>query len=101
MKRAIESQRRKSTCCCGRSVRAFRRSTSFGSGGASDVVDRVHLKQGDQLELRRPDGTEITAKLHCFDFLVHSQGKIGLGLSKPLTKAAIPVGTEVWKLTQT
>jgi hypothetical protein len=66
----------------------------------SDVVDPAHLKQGDQLELRRPDGTVITAKLHCFDFLVPSQGKIGLGLSKPLTKTDIPVGTEVWQVTR-
>lgn len=64
-----------------------------------ELVDRVRLKQGDQLELHRPDGTVITAKLHCFDFLVPSQGKIGLGLSKPLTKADVPVGTQVWKVT--
>jgi hypothetical protein len=64
-----------------------------------EVADRAHLKQGDQLELRRPDGTVITAKLHSFDFLVPSHGKIGLGLSQPLTKADVPVGTEVWKVT--
>ena len=71
----------------------------LASAVPSDVVDRAHLKQGDQLELRRPDGTVITPKLHCFDFLVPSHERIGLGLSKPLTKAAIPVGTEVWKVT--
>ncbi len=63
-----------------------------------EVADRVHLKQGDELELRRPDGTVITTKLHSFDFLAPSHGKIGLALSRPLTKADIPNGTEVWKV---
>lgn len=63
------------------------------------LVDRVGLKQGDQLELRRPDGTVMTAKLHCFDFLVPSRGKIGLGLSRPVKKSDVPIGTEVWKCT--
>jgi hypothetical protein len=63
-----------------------------------EVADRAHLKQGDQLELRRPDRTVITTKLYCFDFGVPSHGKIGLGLNRPLTKADISVGTEVWKV---
>ena len=61
-----------------------------------EVTDRAHLKQGDQLELRRPDGTVITTNVF-FDFHVPSHGKIGLGL-KALTKADIPAGTEVWKV---
>nr|MBI3477235.1 hypothetical protein [Acidobacteriota bacterium] len=55
-----------------------------------------NLKQGDQLELLRPDGTSVKTRLHCFDFLVPSREKIGLCLNKPLTKADIPAGTEVW-----
>jgi hypothetical protein len=63
------------------------------------AADRAHLKPGDQLELRRPDGTVIAAKFHGFDFLVPNQGKVGLSLGKPLTKADVPIGTEVWKVT--
>jgi hypothetical protein len=62
------------------------------------VAEQAHLKQGDQLELRRPDGTSVRTKLHCFDFLVPSREKIGLCVNKPLTKADIPAGTEVWKV---
>ena len=42
------------------------------------VAEKAHLKQGDQLELRRPDGTSVRTRLHCFDFLVPSREKIGL-----------------------
>jgi len=63
-----------------------------------EVADRAHLRPGDQVELRRPDGTVITTSLYCFDRFVPSYGKIGLGLGKPLTQADIPVGTEVWKV---
>jgi hypothetical protein len=62
------------------------------------VADSAGLNQGDQLELRRPDGTTLTTHLHGFDFLAPSDGKIGLCVNKPLTKADVPVGTEVWKV---
>jgi hypothetical protein len=62
------------------------------------VVEGAGLKQGDQLELRRPDGTTLITTLHSFDFLVPSHGKVGLCLNKPLTKDEIPVGTEIWKV---
>jgi hypothetical protein len=63
------------------------------------VAEKAYLKQGDQLELRRPDGTSVRTNLHCFDFLVPSREKLGLCVNKPLTKADIPAGTEVWKVT--
>ena len=62
------------------------------------VTDRARLKPGDQLELRRPDGTIVRTRLQSFDFLVPSHEKIGICVNKPLTKADIPVGTEVWKV---
>jgi hypothetical protein len=62
------------------------------------VAEEAHLRQSDQLELRRPDGTSVRTRLHCFDFLVPSREKIGLCVNKPLTKADIPTGTEVWKV---
>jgi hypothetical protein len=63
-----------------------------------EVADRARLRQGDQLELRRPDGAIISTKLYSFDWGVPSHGKIGLGLNKPITKTDIPAGTEVWKV---
>jgi hypothetical protein len=62
------------------------------------VVESECLRQGDQLEIRPPDGTTIRTRLHCFDLLTPSRGKVGLCLNKPLTKADIPIGTEVWKV---
>ena len=62
------------------------------------VAEEAHLRQGDQLELRRPDGTSVRTRLHCFDFLVPSREKIGVCVNKPLIKADIPTGTEVWKV---
>jgi hypothetical protein len=62
------------------------------------VVDAAQLKQGDQLELKRPNGTSVGTKLHCFGRLVPSRGTVGLCVNKPLTKADIPPGTEIWRV---
>jgi hypothetical protein len=66
----------------------------------SEVIDREHLKVGDPLELRRPDGTVVKTTLHNLDWPVPSRGKLGLCLNKSLTKTDIPVGTEIWKVTK-
>jgi hypothetical protein len=63
-----------------------------------EVAEQAHLKQGDELELRRPDGTTVRTRLYACDFLTTNHGRIGLSVNKPLTKADVPVGTEVWKL---
>jgi hypothetical protein len=62
------------------------------------TADRVHLREGDRLELRRPDGSIVKTTLHGIDRLSPSNGMVGLGLGKPLTKMDIPVGTEIWKV---
>jgi hypothetical protein len=54
------------------------------------------VKAGDPLELRRPDGTTIHATLYGLDWPSPMCGKMGLSVNKPLTKADIPVGTEIW-----
>jgi hypothetical protein len=63
-----------------------------------EVAEQVQLKQGDELELRRPDGTTVRTRLYGLDFLTPSHGRMGLSVNKPLTKADVPVGTEVWKV---
>jgi len=63
-----------------------------------EVIDREHLKAGDPLELRRPDGTIVKTTLHSLDWPYPSKGKLGLCVDKPLTKVDIPVGTEIWKV---
>jgi hypothetical protein len=62
------------------------------------MIDRVHLKAGDELELRRPDGTVVKTTLHALDWPAPFNGKLGLCLDMLLTKTDIPVGTEVWKM---
>ena len=62
------------------------------------VADEASLKPGDNLELRRPDGTIVKAGLVGIDLFRPSNGTVGLCLSKPLTKVDIPVGTEIWKV---
>ena len=55
------------------------------------------LKAGDALELRRPDGTAIRTPLYGLDWPYPMRGQLGLSVNKPLTKADIPVSTEIWK----
>jgi len=70
----------------------------FAPGVSFEVIKREQLKKGDDLELRRPDGSAITTTLHSLDFLKPSHGKCGLCVNKPLTKSDIPAGTEIWKI---
>jgi hypothetical protein len=62
------------------------------------MIDQVHLKAGDHLELRRRDGTVVNTTLQSLDWPAPFNGKLGLCLDKLLTKTNIPVGTEVWKI---
>ena len=56
------------------------------------------VKAGDPLELRRPDGTAIRTTLYGLDWPSPMCGKMGLSANRPLTKADVPVGTEIWKV---
>jgi hypothetical protein len=56
------------------------------------------LKEGDALELRRPDGTPIRTRLYAFDWPYPMRGQCGVSVNKPLTKTDIPVGTEIWRV---
>ncbi|HZQ17618.1 MAG TPA: hypothetical protein VFA90_02770 [Terriglobales bacterium] len=62
------------------------------------IAELKEVKAGDRLELRRPDGTTIHTTLYGFDRASSPvRGQWGLSVNKPLTRADIPIGTEVWK----
>jgi len=62
------------------------------------VADHLRLKVGDNLELRRPDGSIIKTTLLGIDVFSPSHWTVGLSLGKPLGKSDVPVGTEIWKV---
>jgi hypothetical protein len=62
------------------------------------AADRLRLKVGDHLELRRPNGTTIETTLLGIDRFSPSNGTLGLYLGEPFTKADVPVGTQIWRV---
>lgn len=54
------------------------------------------LNVGDQLELRRPNGTIITVNLYGLGFPLPGKDGLCIELGPTLSKADIPVGTEIW-----
>jgi hypothetical protein len=70
----------------------------FAPAVSFEVIDRERIREGDRLELRRPDGTAIMTTLHSLDFLKPSNGKCGLCVNRPRTKSDIPAGTEIWTI---
>jgi hypothetical protein len=56
------------------------------------------LRPGDQLELRRPDGSVARVKLCSLEWPSPSKGGLILNLGASITKADIPVGTEIWRV---
>jgi hypothetical protein len=83
------------------------------SGSPLQVTSNIEVlygyRDGDELELRRPDGTSVRVR----SGLVHVNKNWKVALSEPekkwplifwlgqdLTKADVPVGTEVWMLSE-
>jgi len=65
------------------------------------VVDHSsgdRLKAGDLVELRRPDGTKSETTLYGLDHFTPCRGTLGIALNKPITKADLPSGTEIWRV---
>ena len=56
------------------------------------------LKPGDQLELRRPDGSVTRVKLCGLEWPSPSKGGLILRLEPAVTKDDLPLGTEIWKV---
>jgi len=56
------------------------------------------LRPGDQLELRKPDGTVTKVKLYGLAWFSPSKGGLGIELGSTVTKADVPIGTEIWKV---
>ena len=64
------------------------------------LVDPQHgkpLKAGDELELRRPNGTAIKVTLLGLRWPVPSEGGLVIQLDPSISKDDIPLGTEIWK----
>jgi hypothetical protein len=65
------------------------------------VCDREpgeQLKQGDQLELRGPDGKVIKTTLYQLGLPYPSQVAACIQLVPPVTKEDLAPGTQIWKL---
>jgi hypothetical protein len=62
-----------------------------------ELADGVHLRAGDHLELRRPDGTVLHTTLFGIVRFTPSNGTVGISLNA-LSKAEVPIGTEIWKV---
>jgi hypothetical protein len=58
------------------------------------------LKPGDQLELRRPDGSIKRIKLYGLGWPYPSQGGICIELGPALSNEDVPIATEVWTVVE-
>ena len=86
----------------------FITSTVFSIKGRGLVLDSgirhsllPHMKPGDTIELRRPDGSALRAPLKGADVPRRSQTPVeewrwGIMLGPEVTVADVPAGTEVW-----
>ena len=54
------------------------------------------LKSGDQLELRRPDGSVSRVKLCGLEWPSPGKGGLILRLEASVTEDQLPLGTEIW-----
>jgi hypothetical protein len=63
------------------------------------IIDGEELKPGANLELKCPNGTTFKTELYSFEWPTPSVGGLCISLGKPFTKANVPLGTEVWKIT--
>jgi hypothetical protein len=56
------------------------------------------LQPGDQLELRRPDGSVTRVKLCGLEWPSPGKGGLVLRLENSVTKQDLPLGTEIWRV---
>lgn len=71
----------------------------------TDAVDHpCEHKHGDLVELRTPDGkvlrTQSWYEFQSFSALPEKPPPVCIGISAALTKADVPIGTEVWTVAQ-
>lgn len=62
------------------------------------LLESEQLKEGDNLELRKPDGSVIQTAAYGLEWVVPSGGALCLTLPPPLRKEDVPPGTEIWKV---
>jgi len=56
------------------------------------------LKIGDELELRRPDGSIVKTTLCGLEWPSPAKGGLILRLEASISEADLPLGTEIWKV---
>jgi len=57
------------------------------------------FRNGDPVELHRPDGSKIATRIGSMEFYTPNTRGDFLIMLKDLAKADVPVGTEVWSVT--
>ena len=62
------------------------------------LLETEQLKKGDNLELRKPDGSVIQTAVYGLEWVVPSRGALCMTLPPPLRKEDVPPGTEIWKV---
>jgi hypothetical protein len=58
------------------------------------------LRPGDDLELRKPDGSVTKVKLYGPGWPAPSKGGLCIELGPTVTKRDVPIGTEIWRVAQ-
>ena len=63
-----------------------------------DCPKDIAVRRGDTIELRKPDGTSLRTRIYEIEFC-DGPGKrsdVAFLLPPEITKADVPVGTEIW-----
>ena len=65
---------------------------------ADNLARGLNLKIGDELELRRPDGTSLMTTVDSLPLLCpfDPERQLPISLPKGIGKEDVPIGTEVW-----
>ena len=69
-------------------------------GLGSSTPSPLPIRRSDPISLHRPDGSIIETHVHAIEFLHGSQHRSCFPILLPpnITKADVPIGTEVWYL---
>lgn len=65
-------------------------------GFASDAPLSLPVRRRDPISLHRPDGSVIETHIHEVEFLRGQRSCYPIVLPPNITKADVPIGTEVW-----
>ena len=67
-------------------------------GLSESTPSHVHIRRRDPISLHRPDGSIVETRIHELEFLDGPNRRTCVPILLPpdITKADIPIGTEVW-----